>query len=92
MHPNESYILSAIDLLFSEIGPLVNAMAAVIATPANTTTKSNAKVEKKSIKWSSLAVGAALNIFQVSTLGQPLENLKTYVSFAHQQRLQPCMH
>ena len=27
-----------------------------------------------------LGVGAAMNIFQVSTLGQPLENIKTYLS------------
>lgn len=55
-------------------------MATAIASPAQMVGKSDAKLQRKSITWSSLAVGAAMNIFQVSTLGQPLENIKTYVS------------
>jgi hypothetical protein len=34
---------------------------------------------KKKISWSNLLVGAGMNVFQVSTLGQPMENMKTYV-------------
>lgn len=55
-------------------------MATAIASPAQVVGKRDAKLQRKSITWSSLAIGAAMNIFQVSTLGQPLENVKTYVS------------
>lgn len=58
----------------------VDSMATAIASPAQVVGKRDAKLQRKSITWSSLAVGAAMNIFQVSTLGQPLENIKTYVS------------
>lgn len=34
---------------------------------------------KKTISWSNLAVGAGMNVFQVSSLGQPMEVVKTYV-------------
>jgi hypothetical protein len=34
---------------------------------------------KKKTSWSNLFVGAGMNIFQVATLGQPMENMKTYV-------------
>ncbi|GME30852.1 mitochondrial DNA replication protein [Neofusicoccum parvum] len=37
-------------------------------------------VQKKKITWGNLLIGAGMNIFQVTTLGQPLENIKTYVS------------
>lgn len=35
------------------------------------------KVEKKPIKFSNLLLGAGLNMFEVTTLGQPLEVVKT---------------
>ena len=35
------------------------------------------KVEKKPIKFSNLLVGAGMNMFEVTTLGQPLEVMKT---------------
>lgn len=35
------------------------------------------KVEKKPIKFSNLLLGAGLNMFEVTTLGQPLEVMKT---------------
>jgi hypothetical protein len=35
------------------------------------------KLEKPPIKFSNLLVGSALNMFEVSTLGQPLEVMKT---------------
>lgn len=37
------------------------------------------KTGKKAITWSNLAVGAAMNIFEVATLGQPFEVLKTHM-------------
>ena len=36
--------------------------------------------EKKPIKFSNLLLGSALNLFEVSTLGQPLEVLKTTIA------------
>ncbi len=36
-----------------------------------------AKVEKKPVKFSNLLLGAGLNMFEVTTLGQPLEVMKT---------------
>lgn len=36
-----------------------------------------AKLEKKPVKFSNLLLGAGLNMFEVTTLGQPLEVVKT---------------
>lgn len=36
-----------------------------------------AKLEKKPVKFSNLLLGAGLNMFEVTTLGQPLEVMKT---------------
>jgi hypothetical protein len=36
-----------------------------------------APLEKKPVKFSNLLLGAGLNLFEVTTLGQPLEVLKT---------------
>jgi hypothetical protein len=38
---------------------------------------SRPKLEKKPVKFSNLLLGAGLNMFEVSTLGQPLEVIKT---------------
>jgi hypothetical protein len=35
------------------------------------------KLEKKPVKFSNLLLGAGLNMFEVTTLGQPLEVVKT---------------
>ncbi len=35
------------------------------------------KIEKKPVKFSNLLLGAGLNMFEVTTLGQPLEVIKT---------------
>jgi len=47
--------------------------AAVVPTPAS----EPPKLEKKPIKFSNLLLGAGLNMFEVTTLGQPLEVTKT---------------
>lgn len=39
------------------------------------------------IKWANLGVGAVLQVFQVTSLGQPLENIKTYVAANRQASL-----
>jgi len=44
-------------------------MSATLAPPA--------KLEKKPVKFSNLLLGAGLNMFEVTTLGQPLEVVKT---------------
>jgi hypothetical protein len=36
-----------------------------------------ATLEKKPVKFSNLLLGAGLNLFEVTTLGQPLEVMKT---------------
>jgi hypothetical protein len=43
------------------------------AVPSNKTNK----LEKKPVKFSNLLLGAGLNMFEVTTLGQPLEVTKT---------------
>lgn len=43
--------------------------APVVAAPA--------KLEKKPVKFSNLLLGAGLNLFEVTSLGQPLEVMKT---------------
>jgi hypothetical protein len=45
-------------------------MATAIANPTP-------KLEKKPVKFSNLLLGAGLNMFEVTTLGQPLEVVKT---------------
>ena len=45
-----------------------------MATP---TIAPTAKLEKKPVKFSNLLLGAGLNMFEVTTLGQPLEVVKT---------------
>lgn len=35
------------------------------------------QIEKKPVKFSNLLLGAGLNMFEVTTLGQPLEVIKT---------------
>lgn len=47
-------------------------MSAIATKPA-----ASGKVEKKPIKFSNLLLGAGLNLFEVTTLGQPLEVVKT---------------
>jgi hypothetical protein len=47
--------------------------AAVAPAPAS----QPPKLEKKPIKFSNLLLGAGLNMFEVTTLGQPLEVIKT---------------
>lgn len=46
-------------------------MVATTASPAGAT------LEKKPVKFSNLLLGAGLNLFEVTTLGQPLEVVKT---------------
>ncbi|ORY95240.1 mitochondrial carrier domain-containing protein [Syncephalastrum racemosum] len=40
----------------------------------------NAPLEKKPVSWNNLLLGATLNLFEVSTLGQPFEVLKTQMA------------
>lgn len=47
-------------------------MAATTASPVG-----EKSLEKKPIKFSNLLLGAGLNMFEVTTLGQPLEVVKT---------------
>ncbi|KAK2016449.1 mitochondrial carrier [Colletotrichum eremochloae] len=50
-------------------------MSAATASP--TPASQPQKLEKKPIKFSNLLLGAGLNLFEVTTLGQPLEVIKT---------------
>ncbi|KAJ9165285.1 hypothetical protein NKR19_g558 [Coniochaeta hoffmannii] len=54
----------------------ISAAPPVPAPPAPAVPKTN-KLEKKPIKFSNLLLGAGLNLFEVTTLGQPLEVTKT---------------
>ncbi|KAH8677439.1 mitochondrial carrier domain-containing protein [Xylariales sp. PMI_506] len=47
------------------------------ASPAAMPPLTEKKLEKKPIKFSNLLLGAGLNLFEVTTLGQPLEVVKT---------------
>ena len=51
-------------------------MSAAIA-PVSASKPPQQKLEKKPIKFSNLLLGAGLNMFEVTTLGQPLEVVKT---------------
>ncbi|KAJ8659660.1 hypothetical protein O0I10_004639 [Lichtheimia ornata] len=45
-----------------------------------TTTKTTVVPEKKAVSWNNLLLGATLNMFEVSTLGQPFEVMKTQMA------------
>ena len=49
----------------------------MVATVSQTGPVEGHKLEKKPIKFSNLLLGAGLNLFEVTTLGQPLEVIKT---------------
>lgn len=49
-------------------------MSAAVASPAS---QPPPQLEKKPIKFSNLLLGAGLNLFEATTLGQPLEVTKT---------------
>jgi hypothetical protein len=51
-------------------------MSAAIA-PAAPASEPPQQLEKKPVKFSNLLLGAGLNMFEVTTLGQPLEVTKT---------------
>lgn len=70
----------------------MDVMTTAVATPSQLISRDDVRLQRKNITWSSLAVGAAMNIFQVSTLGQPLENVKTYVSSSYASRDQYLLH
>ncbi|KAI9338752.1 mitochondrial carrier domain-containing protein [Obelidium mucronatum] len=40
----------------------------------------NAPLQKKPVSWKNLAIGGALNMFEISTLGQPFEVIKTQMA------------
>ncbi|KAL4880578.1 mitochondrial carrier domain-containing protein [Aspergillus karnatakaensis] len=50
-------------------------------------TSAHTKEERRPIPYRNLAVGAAMNIFQVTTLGQPMEVLKTHLAANRQDKL-----
>ena len=39
--------------------------------------------QKKRVSWKNLGIGAAIQVFEVSTLGQPFEVLKTHMAGTH---------
>ncbi|KAG5984421.1 Mitochondrial DNA replication protein yhm2 [Claviceps digitariae] len=49
----------------------------MVATSIQSVSLEEPKLEKKPIKFSNLLLGAGLNMFEVTTLGQPLEVVKT---------------
>lgn len=51
----------------------------VITSPGQIDVGNKHQGSRSTTSWRNLAVGAGMNIFQVTTLGQPLENIKTYV-------------
>ncbi|KAI1760879.1 mitochondrial DNA replication protein YHM2 [Hypoxylon sp. FL1150] len=55
-------------------------MSAAAATSGVTPPLTENKLEKKPIKFSNLLLGAGLNMFEVTTLGQPLEVCKTHLA------------
>lgn len=37
-------------------------------------------IEKKKFSWNNIEIGAAIQVFEVSTLGQPFEVIKTHMA------------
>lgn len=57
--------------------PLRISMSAAPADKVIRVTSDGQKIEKKPVKFSNLLLGAGMNMFEVTTLGQPLEVMKT---------------
>jgi hypothetical protein len=53
----------------------------------NTPIDPNAPIQKKPISFINLALGAGLNLFEVSTLGQPFEVIKTQMAANRGQKM-----
>lgn len=51
-----------------------------LATPSSIATIKNNEVKKKTFSWNNIGIGAAIQIFEVSTLGQPFEVIKTHMA------------
>ncbi|CEG65275.1 hypothetical protein CU097_004489 [Rhizopus azygosporus] len=62
-------------------------MAPVVTAPVDP----NAPVEKKPISFKNLLLGASLNLFEVSTLGQPFEVIKTQLAANRGQSLKTAL-
>ena len=44
------------------------------------------EVKKKTFSWNNIGIGAAIQIFEVSTLGQPFEVIKTHMAGNHKMK------
>jgi hypothetical protein len=44
-------------------------------------------VQKKKFSWHNIGIGAAIQVFEVSTLGQPFEVVKTHMAGRRANRL-----
>ncbi|KAJ2482945.1 Mitochondrial DNA replication protein yhm2, partial [Coemansia sp. RSA 2052] len=54
---------------------------AIEAVPVTTAPPSaRPEIQKKPLSWSNIALGAAIQTFEVSTLGQPFEVVKTHMA------------
>lgn len=49
----------------------------IMSTTAATTA---IPVQKKKFSWQNIGIGAAIQVFEVSTLGQPFEVIKTHMA------------
>lgn len=44
------------------------------------------KKQKKKFSWNNIGIGAAIQVFEVSTLGQPFEVIKTHMAGIFKER------
>ena len=51
-----------------------------MSTVAVTTDKLKKSTEKSKFSWNNIGIGAAIQVFEVSTLGQPFEVVKTHMA------------
>ena len=50
-------------------------------TASTTTTASKSEIaNKKKFSWNNIGIGAAIQVFEVTTLGQPFEVIKTHMA------------
>ncbi|KAJ2618434.1 hypothetical protein H4R22_005540, partial [Coemansia sp. RSA 1290] len=55
-------------------------MSKAIEAPVSSQSVQPAAIEKKSVSFQNILLGAAIQTFEVSTLGQPFEVVKTHMA------------
>lgn len=51
-----------------------------MSSTLKSSSSSSIEIEKKKFSWNNILIGGAIQVFEVSTLGQPFEVIKTHMA------------